>query len=97
MDDPRAWQMREQMAAVCKEAIDSLQDLDAPPAWALREKYADVWPSTVVKTMGPFAGTDRGRALTERQLRKYPENVSLLKHAAAIAVGANLLSENVVD
>jgi dTMP kinase len=95
-DDARAWEMREQLAATCKEAIDSLQGLDGPGAWSLRERCADVWPSTVVKSLGPLASTPRGQALTERQLRGHPGNVSLLKHAAAIAVGANEGNE-VVD
>jgi len=96
LDDPRAWEMRDQLAVTCKEAIDSLQGLDAPAAWALRERCADIWASTVVKSLGPLASTARGQALVERQLRQYPGNVSLLKHAAAIAVGANVRNE-VVD
>jgi dTMP kinase len=90
-EDPRAWELRERMAETCKEAIDSLQDLGSARAWDLRERCADLWPSTVVKSLGPQADTDRGRALTERQLRRYPDNVSLLKHAAAIAVGAHVM------
>jgi dTMP kinase len=89
-DDARAWDMREEMAATCKEAIDSMQDLDGPRAWALRERCADLWTSTVVKTLGPLATTPRGRELIARQLTRYPDNVSLLKHAAAVAVGAHL-------
>ncbi len=96
-DDERAWQMRERLAAVCKEAIDSIQDLDGPRAWALREQHADTWISTVVKSLGPLATTPRGRALVEQQLTRHPGNVSLLKHAAAIAVGANVRSEIVVE
>jgi dTMP kinase len=96
-DDARAWEMRERLAATCKEAIDSLQSLDGPGAWALRERCADVWPSTVVKSLGPLASTPRGRALVDRQLRRHSANISLLKHTAAIAVGANAGIENVVD
>lgn len=95
--DPRAWAMRDRLVAVCKEGIDSLQDLDTPEAWRLREAHADTWPSTVVKSLGPAADTARGRALVERQLNKYPDNVSLLKHAAAIAVGAHLRQEIGID
>ena len=94
-DDARAWEMRERLCLVCKEAIDSLLALDGPGAWALRERCADVWPSTVVKSLGPLASTARGRALVERQLGRHAGSVSLLKHAAAIAVGANVSSENV--
>ena len=95
-DDARAWDMRDKLAPVCKEAIDSLQGLDGPCAWALRERCADLWASTVLKSLGPLASTPRGQALTERQLRRHAGNISLVKHAAAIAVGANVLNENVV-
>jgi dTMP kinase len=89
LSDPRAWAMRAEVAADCKEAIDGIQGMDDPEAWALRERYADVWPSTVVKTLGPLAHAARGRALLQRQLAGYPDNLSLLKHAAAIALGAH--------
>jgi dTMP kinase len=95
-DDARAWEMRERLCAICKEAIDSLFALDGPQAWAMRERCADVWPSTVVKSLGPLASTARGQALVERLLRTHAGNISLLKHAAAIAVGANVGSD-VVD
>jgi dTMP kinase len=86
---PRAWQMRETVAADCKEAIDSISWLDDAEAWDMREAHADTWPSTVVKTLGPLSETPRGRGLIERQLRAYPGNVSLLKHAAAVALGTH--------
>jgi dTMP kinase len=85
--DERAWRMRRAVAADCKEAIDSIDSLDAPEAWELREAFLDVWPSTVVKTLGPLADHARGQALIQRQLRKYPGNVSLLKHVAAMFLG----------
>jgi dTMP kinase len=96
-EDARAWEMRERLALTCKEAVDSLQGLDDARAWALRERCADVWASTVVKSLGPLAAAARGRALVERQLHRHGGNISLLKHAAAIAVGANVTPENVVD
>jgi len=86
---PRAWQMREMVAADCKEAVDSISWLDDPEAWDMREAHADIWPSTVVKTLGPLSETPRGRELITRQLRAYPGNVSLLKHAAAVALGTH--------
>jgi dTMP kinase len=95
-DDARAWELRDRLCVTCKEAIDSLSELDSPKAWALRERCADVWPSTVVKSLGPLASTPRGQALVERQLGRHADNISLLKHAAAIAVGANVASD-VVD
>ena len=90
VDHPRAWTMRAQMAPLVKEAIDSLNELDASQAWQLREGYADVWPSTVVKSLGRLADQPRGRELVERQLQRFPDNISLLKHVAAIAVGAHI-------
>jgi dTMP kinase len=90
VDDPRAWAMRAKKVALVKEAVDSMNELDGDAAWQMREQFADLWPSTVVKTLGRLAGTARGEALVERTLRAHPENVSLLKHAAAIALGAHL-------
>jgi dTMP kinase len=87
--DARAWQMREAVAADCKEALDSMIGLDDAAAWALRDAYRDVWPSTVVKTLGALADDARGRELVARQLRAHPDNLSLLKHASAIALGVH--------
>jgi hypothetical protein len=87
MSHPRAWEMRKAVAAECKEALDSLANLNDPEAWELRDDYRDTWPSTVVKTLGPLADEPRGREVLERQLRVYPNNVSLLKHASAVALG----------
>jgi dTMP kinase len=86
-DEPRAWQMRKAVAADCKEAIDSIDSLDGAEAWQLREQCADIWPSTVVKTLGPLADSERGQALIRRQLQRYPGNVSLLKHVSAMFLG----------
>jgi dTMP kinase len=85
--DPRAWRMRQQVASDCKEAVDSIDSLDTSEAWELRERCADIWPSTVVKTLGPLADVERGRALVNRQLQRYPGNVSLLKHVSAMFLG----------
>jgi hypothetical protein len=53
----------------------------------MREAYQDVWPSTVAKSLGPHADAARGKALLLRQLEKFPRNLSLLKHAASVALG----------
>ena len=82
-----AWQMRHEVASDCKEALDGLQGLDVPPAWELRTGSLDIWPSTVVKTLGPLADVARGQELVLRQLDGYPENVSLLKLVSSIALG----------
>jgi hypothetical protein len=89
--DERAFRMRWEVANETKEALDSIAGLGEEDAWKLREAYRDVWPPTVVKTLGPLADEERGRALVRRQLEAHPNNVSLLKHAAAIALGAHRL------
>jgi dTMP kinase len=83
---PRAWEMRRETAREIKEAVDSIVELDDAEAWQLREDYADVWPSTVVKSLGLLADSERGAALLRRQLARHAENISLLKHAAAVAL-----------
>ena len=85
--DPRAFALRARVAADCKEAIDSIGGLDAEQAWSLRETYVDVWPSTVLKSLGPLADTVRGQCLVERLLDAHAQNISLLKHASALALG----------
>jgi dTMP kinase len=79
--------MRRAVIADCKEALDSLFGLDDAQAWELRQAHRDRWPSTVVKSLGPLGATARGRALVDRQLAHHPHNLSLLKHAAAVALG----------
>jgi dTMP kinase len=90
--DDRAWQMRRAVAAECKEALDGVSGMPDAPAWSLRDDFADVWPSTVVKSLGPLADEPRGEALLRRQLGSHPTNLSLLKHAAAIALGCHRFS-----
>lgn len=90
--DARSYEMRRQVAADCKEAIDSIQNLDDQEAWALREQHADTWPSTVAKSLGVTADSERGQAFLLRQLAAHPANVSLLKHASAFALGTHRVS-----
>ncbi|HEY6729091.1 MAG TPA: dTMP kinase [Polyangiaceae bacterium] len=85
--EPAAWRLRQQVARRCKEALDGFEGVDSPEAWTLREASYDTWPSSVVKTLGPLADTERGRAVIERQLAAYPDDVSLLRHVARIALG----------
>lgn len=86
MDDPHAWALREAVAPMCKEALDSMVGMDGEPAWRIRAVCADVWPSTVVKSLGALAATPRGADLLTRQLARHATNVSLLKSAAALAL-----------
>ena len=85
--EPTAWQLRQAVAVDCKEALDGLQGLGSDDAWSLREASQDVWPSTVVKTLANLADDRRGQELVKRQLGRYPDNVSLLKHVSTIALG----------
>jgi hypothetical protein len=89
--EPEAWAMRAAVADDCKEALDGLQGVELEPAWSLRESYAAVWPSTAVKSLGPLADTPRGAGLLAEQLTRFPDNISLLKHAAAIGLGLHRL------
>jgi dTMP kinase len=95
--DERAWRLRRAVAPDCKEAIDSIDSLDVVEAWQLRDACQDIWPSTVVKTLGPLADGERGRALIRRQLAKYAGNVSLLKHVAAMFLGLHRLKNRSED
>jgi dTMP kinase len=91
--DERAWEMRRAVADVCKESIDSIQNLDDEPAWSLREQHQDRWPSTVVKSLGTHSEGPRGNALVLRQLSHHPTNISLLKHVSAIELGLTRVPE----
>lgn len=89
MDRPEAWSLRRQVADTCKEALDGMRGMDVPDAWQLREAHRDTWPSTVAKSLGRLADEARGRQLLERQLLHYPADLSLLQHAAAVALGVH--------
>ena len=89
-DDMRAWTMRMGMVARCREALDGITGMDHPIAWEIREASLDVWPSTVVKSLGVLVIGGRGDEMLRRALAAYPENISLLKHSAAIATGGHL-------
>lgn len=80
-----AWAMRRRFAPRAKEALDSMQGLDSDAAWSIRDALADVWPSTVVSSLGLLGGSERGMRLIETLLTKYPQNLSLLKHVTQVA------------
>lgn len=91
LDHPRAWALRRAVADHTKEALDGMAGSDAPEAWALREAYQDVWPSTVVKSLGVQADSPRGKELLLRQLKHHGHDISLLKHASSVALGNHRL------
>lgn len=78
--DPRAWELRAAHAPRVKEALDSMSGLGGDQAWAIRRQCRDIWPSTIVKSLGPLGLEEPGRALVLDVLARYPDNVSLLKH-----------------
>jgi dTMP kinase len=82
----RAWALRNAAALDCKEAVDGLVGADEPEAWALRERCADLWPSTVVKSLGVLHRASRGRALLERELSLYGHQLGVLRNASALAL-----------
>jgi dTMP kinase len=93
----KAWPMRNAVAVDCKEALDSIMGLDEPEAWAMREMHADDWPSTTVKSLGPLAQAGRGAALISRQLKLHGGSLSLLKHAAGVALQAHRPTPGLAD
>jgi dTMP kinase len=64
--------------------------LDHPAAWEMRGACLDIWPATVIKSLGALVGDARGYELLARALATYPDNISLLKQAATIAIGGHL-------
>jgi len=91
MDETRAWGLRVATALRCREALDSMIGLDHPTAWDIRETCLEVWPPSVVKSLGVLVSGARGHALVEQALAQFPGQISLLKQAAIIATGANLV------
>jgi dTMP kinase len=85
MDDATAWSLREHAAATCKEALDSIVGLDQPSAWQLRERCCDIWPSTVVRSLGaPLAHTSRGARLVGDALGRH-SGVALWRAVTGVA------------
>jgi dTMP kinase len=90
MDDARAWALRTGTALRCREALDSMIGLDHDTAWEIREACLEIWPPSVVKSLGILVNGARGRELLDRALAGFADQISLLKQAAIIASGANL-------
>jgi dTMP kinase len=90
MDDARAWALRTGTAMRCREALDSMIGLDHDTAWEIREACLEIWPPSVVKSLGVLVNGARGRELLDRALAGFADQISLLKQAAIIATGAKL-------
>ena len=90
MDDARAWALRTGTALRCREALDSMIGLDQDSAWEIREACLEIWPPSVIKSLGVLVNGARGRDLLDRALAGVAGQISLLKPAAIIATGANL-------
>jgi dTMP kinase len=88
--EPRAWALRQRGLGLSgKDALDSIWGLDGESAWALREAAAPTWPASVVRSLGPLAGTAPGAALVARLLAEHPGHLMLWKHAGAQALPAS--------
>lgn len=83
---PRAWALRGAVAHECKEAVDGIAGANDAEAWELRERCAELWPSTVVKSLGSLRGAARGRALLERQLSRHGHQLGVLRNASLLAL-----------
>jgi dTMP kinase len=81
--DPRAWDLRERVELRCEEVMDSIAGLDDPRAWRLREGALERWPASVIKSLGPLAEEERGRALIAAALAHAPADVALWRQVAA--------------
>jgi dTMP kinase len=90
LDDPRSWQMRLATAPRCREALDSMIGLDTEIGWEIRESCLMLWPASAVKSLGVLVSGPRGAELLRAALAAFPRNITLLKHATAIALGAHL-------
>jgi dTMP kinase len=90
IDDARAWSLRAATAASCPEALESMVGLDHAVAWELREEHWERWPASAIESLGVLVSGSRGEALLRRALAAFPDDLALLKRAAAIVTGANL-------
>jgi dTMP kinase len=90
IDEERAWMMRLAAAPRCREALDSMIGLDHPVGWEIRESSLDLWPASVIKSLGVLVSGQRGGELMRRALGTCQRGISLLKQAALVATGANL-------
>jgi dTMP kinase len=90
IDDARAWSLRAATAGSCPEALASMVGLDHPVAWELREEHWEQWPASAVESLGVRVSGPRGEALLRRALAAFPDDLALLKRAAAIVTGASL-------
>ena len=81
MVDPRAWELRDLVAGRCEEMLDTIIGLDLPEAWVLRDAALERWPASALKSLGPLAASDRGRALIDEALRCHPEDVTVWRQA----------------
>ena len=90
MDDARAWALRTGTALRCREALDSMIGLDQETGWEIRDSCLEIWPPSVIRSLGVLVNGARGRELLDRALAGFADQISLLKQAAIIATGANL-------
>lgn len=84
LDDPRAWALRGQVAPHCEEVTGTITGLDVPRAWQLRDDRVAIWPSGVLKSLGPLAATERGQALIALALARAPSSVAVWRQTLLV-------------
>ena len=90
MDDARAWALRWRPPCAAARRSTRWSASTTPTAWEIRETCLELWPPSVVKSLGVLVSGARGHELVERALAQFPDQISLLKQAAIITTGANL-------
>lgn len=82
---PESFAMRDRVAHMAKELLDSIHALDAEPAWTLRAAHAEAWPHTAVRSLGTaLARTTRGAAFTWSIVARNRADLHVLKVASLV-------------
>ncbi|WP_426750822.1 dTMP kinase [Myxococcus sp. Y35] len=92
LDTEEAWALRERGAPLTKEALDSVDGMNAPRAWKLRVEHLGRWPTTAVSSLVGLPLGPHAQALIERVLAAHPNKLPLLRNAYAAVATARALS-----
>ena len=79
-DDDRAWILRERFVRDAKEMLDSISSMRSERATRLRHAARDLWPSTVVSSIGAQLQDELAWELRWSQLERHPGDMLLVKH-----------------
>jgi dTMP kinase len=73
--DARAHGLRRALFDTGREVVDSISGLDDPDSWQLRERCVELWPSTVIWSLGELLDHPRTPDLLERCREAAPEDL----------------------